>query len=347
MRGLAARGTGLSELGRVRETNEDRLLLLDSAGSASLYAVADGLGGHPSGYLASELAVRTLRAEVPLLLSQGLAPREALDLALRHAHAAIRTRSQGEGREAMATTCTAVLLAGREAVIGHVGDTRAYVVRGTEIRQLTTDHTLLAELAKHGSVEPEDAGSHAHRHILTRALGIGEVAPCEVSVVPVKAGDLLLLASDGVHSLVRPQEMAAILQRARDDREACRMLVGLANARGGFDNASVVIVRLRPRWYDAAVRFLAPAAVALFLAAGVATYYVEHSYFLGVSRGRVAVMRGVPARPLGVPLYAVVRATSVSPLDIPPAHRARILQGIPARSPDDALAVLRDLLSRP
>jgi protein phosphatase len=348
MSGFVAQGTAVSDAGRVRGTNEDRVLLLDRAGpGASLYAVADGLGGHPQGYVASDLAVATLREEVPGLLAEGLPPREALARAFQRAHRAIRSRSRGQGPLAMATTCTAVLVAGREAVIGHVGDTRAYVIRGGKIRQLTTDHSLVAELQKRGAVDPSDARTHAQRHVLTRALGIGDEAPCDLLAVPLRSGDRLLLVSDGIHAAVGPGEVLTALRRARDDEEACRLLVGLANARGGLDNASAVLVRVRPRWQDTAARVAAPVAVALFLAAGGLTYRLEHSYFLGVSRGRVAVLRGIPARPLGVPLYAVVRSTSLSPDDIPPAYRGRVLQGIPAESPEDALTRLRGLLSRP
>jgi hypothetical protein len=144
-----------------------------------------------------------------------------------------------------------------------------------------------------------------------------------------------------------PEEMADIVRATRDAGEACRMLVGLANARGGTDNVSVVLVRVRPKWLDRIGRAFTAAALAAFIAAGVGTYRLEHAYFLGVSGDRVAVMRGMPARILGMPLFTVVQMTDVTIGQIAPAYRLQLLQGIPARDPADAQALLEDLVHRP
>ncbi len=348
MRGFTARGAGTSEIGRVRETNEDRILLLDHAGRGiALYALADGLGGHAAGGLASEVAVGTLRQEIPALLARRTPPQEALVLALRRANAAIRAQAASPERSGMATTCTAVILGGRDGVIAHVGDTRAYLIRGLEVRQLTTDHSVVAELVRHGSVAPADAGAHAQRHVLTRALGGDDDVHIDVVTVPLRAGDMLVLTSDGLHTTVSPQEMAAVIRGTPDPLEACRILTGLANARGGLDNASAVAIRLRPRWIGRVGRIAAPLALAALLAAGAGAYRLEHSYFLGVTRGQVAVMRGVPARMLGLPLFSVLRVTPVPVARIAPAYRGRLQDGIPADSPEDAETLLQDLLHRP
>lgn len=348
MRGFAASGAGVSEIGRVRESNEDRVLLLDNAGGGrALYVIADGLGGHAAGSIASELAVTTLRDEVPALLSQRVPPREALILGLRRANATIREHAHAPGRSGMATTCTAVLFGERGAIVAHIGDTRAYLIRGLEVRQLTTDHSLVGELVRYGGLSPAAAGGHAQRHVLTRALGTEDDAQIDVLSVPLRGGDTFVLASDGLHSAVSPEEMGAVIRGTPDLIEAGSILVGLANARGGLDNASAVIVRLRPRWIGRVARVLVPAGLAVFLAAGVGMYRLEHSYFLGVRGNRVAVMQGVPAHVLGVPLFSVVRVTPVPVAQIGPAYRSRLLQGIPARSPGDAETLLQDLLHRP
>jgi len=298
--------------------------------------------------VASGLAVDTLAREVPALLRRGLPPPEALVLALRRANTVIHAEAAAPERAGMATTCTAVLLGGGDgAVVAHVGDSRAYLLRGAEVRQLTTDHSLVTELVRHGTLPAAEARPHVPPHVLTRALGTAQDVQVDVVAAPLRAGDILILTSDGLHTAVAADELAAVVRGTSNAAEACRTLIGLANARGGTDNASAVIVRLRPRWRDRVARALIPLALAAFLAAGAGTYRIEHAYFLGVSGDRVAVMRGVPVRVLGVPLFAVLRVTQVPVAQIAPAYRGRLAQGIPARDPEDAEAVLQDLLRRP
>ena len=348
MSGFTARGTGVSEIGRVRESNQDRILLRDRlVRGAALYAVADGLGGHAGGSVASTLAVEILVREVPALLERGLTPAEALALAVRRANAEINAQAIGPEQAGMATTCTAALVAGQAVVVAHVGDSRAYLMRGAEIRQLTVDHSVVAEMVRHGTLPAAAAEMHTQRHVLTRALGTAPEVQVDVLSVPLRARDALLLVSDGVHSAVSPGEMADIIRTSRDGTEACRMVVGLANARGGTDNASIVLIRVRPKWLERAGRAATAAALAAFIAAAVGVYRLEHAYFLGVRGGHVAVMHGVPLRVLGVPFFSVDRVTEVPVSRIAPAYRPQLLHGIPARDPADADALLQDLLHRP
>ncbi len=344
MNGLAAAGAGYSEAGRVREVNEDRILLADRAG---LYAVADGLGGHAAGGVASDLAVATLRAHVPGLMARDVPPPQALVRALREANQTILEHAAAPERSGMATTCTALVVGARESVIAHVGDSRAYLIRNREVRQLTADHSLVEELVRRGDLAPDDAAAAARRHVLTRALGLDADAPIDLLSVPLAPGDVVVLTTDGLHGAVTPEEIAAVVRATPDGEEACRTLVHLANARGGLDNASVVIVRVRRRWAARLARVAAPAALAALLAGGAGVYQFEHSYFLGVRGDRVALMRGVPARVLGVPLFSVVRATPVSMAAVAPAYRGRLRQGIRVRTPEDADALLADLVHRP
>jgi serine/threonine protein phosphatase PrpC len=345
---LAARGAGVSEIGRVRETNQDRILLRDRlTRETALYAVADGLGGHAAGGVASTLAVETLVREVPTLLDRGLTPAEALALAVRRANGEINAQAAAPEQSGMATTCTAALIAGQSVVLAHVGDSRAYLMRGLEIRQLTVDHSVVAELVRHGTLTPAAAGGHQQRHVLTRALGTAPDVQIDVLAVPLRPRDALLLVTDGIHSAVTAEEMADIIRTTRDGGEACRIIAGLANARGGTDNLSIVLARVRPKWLDRAARIGAAVALAAFMAAGVGTYRLEHTYFLGVSGGRVAIMRGIPARVFGVPLFSVLRLTDVPVARIAPAYRPQLLQGIAARDPSDADTLLEDLLHRP
>jgi protein phosphatase len=343
---LASRAAGKSDVGRVREVNEDRLLLLDHAGRAiAVYAVADGLGGHAGGDVASTLAVETLAREIPALLAQGAPPQDALLEAVRRANAAIHGAAHGTERAGMATTCTAVLVNGGEGVVAHVGDSRAYLLRGHDVRQLTTDHSLAGELARLGA--PVQAGEHTQRHVLTRALGIARDVEIDCVAESLRAGDVLVLTTDGLHNAVPPEEIGAVVRAAANLEEACGTLVGLANARGGVDNASAIVIRLAPWLGGRAMRLLAPIGLVAFIAGGLAADRLEHAYFLGVREDRIAVMRGVPVSVLGVPLSGVIKVTRVPVSQVAPANRSRLAQGIPTASPEEAERMVPGLLSPP
>jgi PPM family protein phosphatase len=345
---VVAQAAARSDLGRVRESNEDRVLLLDEVSEqASLYAIADGLGGHAGGDVASRLAVDTLGVEVPSLLKRGVSPREALAWAFRRANSAIRDGARDAGRAGMATTCTAVLLHRGVAIVAHVGDSRAYLLRGETATQLTQDHSLVGELARHGALALGEVEHHAQRHLLTRALGIDEEVVVDSTVEPLHPGDLLVLTTDGLHNAVSAEELARVVRTAPSLDEACRALVGLANARGGMDNATVIVIRIASRWPRRAISVVAPLVLATFVAGGVAAYRLEHAYFLGVVGDRVAVMRGVPGRLLGVPLSGVIKVTEIPVTRVAPDHRGRLLRGIPTASPEAAEGMLPGLLGRP
>ena len=348
MADVVAQAAARSDAGRVREENEDRVLLLDDVSArASLYAIADGLGGHVGGGVASRLAVDTLGPEVRSSLQQGVAPREALVGSFRRANAAIRNGARDTGRAGMATTCTAVLLHRGVALLAHVGDSRAYLLRGQTTTQLTNDHSLVGELARHGALTQGEVEHHAQRHVLTRALGIADEVDIDSAVEPLHAGDVLVLTTDGLHNAVGVDELAGVVREAADLDEACRTLVGLANARGGMDNATVIVIRIVSRWPRRAVRVVGPLVLAAFVAGGVAAYRVEHAYFLGVVGGRVAVMRGVPGQVLGLPLSGVIKVTGIPVTQVAPGQRGRLLRGIPTASPEAAEGLLSGLLARP
>ncbi len=345
---LISTAAGRSEVGRVREVNEDRVLLLEEAGhAAALYAVADGLGGHAGGDVASTMAVETLGTQVRALLAQHVLPRDALVEALRRANAAIYAGAQGPDRAGMATTCTAVLVHRGEAIVAHVGDSRASLLRGQEVRQLTIDHSLAGELARHGGLAPAEVENHAQRHVLTRALGTAPEVEIDSATEALRPGDVLVLTTDGLHNAVPAEEIGLVVRTARGLDEACNMLVGLANARGGVDNASAIVIRIAARWPGRALRVLAPVVLAALVGGGLAAYRLEHAYFLGVRGDRVAVMRGMPGRLLGVPLSGVIKVTEVPVTQVAPAYRGRLSRGIPMASPEAAESMLHGLLATP
>lgn len=237
-------GVGLTDRGLVREANEDASLVLNDLG---LWIVADGMGGHPGGDVASRLAVEATADYVRRHASAPSA--EAGDLllrAIRHANERVR----GEVRvrpelETMGTTIV-VLHVGENpeprATLAHVGDSRAYLVRDGCLQPLTTDHSYVEERIREGLLTREEARRHPYRHMLSRAVGIEPGVEPEVTSLSLRPEDLILLCTDGLTKMIEDEEILALLGKAASQEEACRLLVEAANRRGGADNTTVVVV---------------------------------------------------------------------------------------------------------
>src|SRR6476646_8438294 len=222
-----------TDVGRVREGNEDAYLVDDAMG---LVAVADGMGGHRAGEVASATALEALRSAI----THGRPLRESM----QDANEAVFTKSlTDEELRGMGTTLTAAtLVTGGTVLVGHVGDSRAYLLHDGELRQVTVDHSLVEELVREGRLTADEAAVHPQRSILTRALGVD--ASVEVDVYPVELvpGDRLLLCSDGLTGMVQAEVIAATLRREEDPARAATQLVDAANSAGGEDNITVVVV---------------------------------------------------------------------------------------------------------
>jgi protein phosphatase len=233
-----------TDRGRVRETNEDTAFAgpTGANGGALLLVVADGLGGAPAGDVASTLAVAALRESLD---AEGepateAALRAAMALANRRVHAA----GQRPGRAGMGATVTAAVVAGQRALLAHAGDCRAYLVNAAGVRQLTTDHTWVAEQVRAGRLRPEAAAGHPSRHVVTRAVGPDEDMPCDIIETAVGPGDTLVLCSDGLHGPVSAGEIGEVCRAAgATAQQAAARLVDLANRRGGADNITVIVAR--------------------------------------------------------------------------------------------------------
>ncbi len=228
-----------TDTGLVRPTNQDTLLLADP-----LYAVADGMGGHAAGEVASATAVRAL---VDAWRSAGAGDAAALEEAAKEANRCVwRAAQEDPDLHGMGTTLVAVALvagpSGDELAVVNVGDSRVYRLRADELEQLTTDHSLVAELVAEGQIAAEDAEFHPQRHVLTRALGVDPEVPVDLVTIEAVAGDRLLLCSDGLVREVNDGQVASILRRLADPAEAAKELVNEARLRGGSDNITVVVV---------------------------------------------------------------------------------------------------------
>jgi serine/threonine protein phosphatase PrpC len=231
------RSGSASDVGRVRAVNEDRALE-----TLSLYAVADGMGGHAGGEVAARTAIDALQAAFSANPTG-----EGLVNAVRLANAAVWRRSLADpDLRGMGTTLTAAALvagqAGDRLVLANVGDSRAYRFNSGTLEQLTTDHSVAEELLARGELTEAEAAVHPHRHILTRALGIAPDVDIDVWEIEPEEGDRYLLCSDGLSNEVPGERIAEALASAKDPQEIAEELVALANAHGGSDNVTAVVV---------------------------------------------------------------------------------------------------------
>jgi len=220
--------------GRKRRRNEDSYVC-----DPPLFAIADGMGGAQAGALASQLAAGALRDRGD---ADGAGPEERVVGLIQEANRRVYERaSEDEDATGMGTTMTVALVAGDRVVFGHVGDSRAYLVRGDQLEQLTDDHSLVAELVRSGKLSPEEAETHPQRSVITRALGPDPSVDVDTFSVDVLPGDLFLLCSDGLSSMIGDEGIIEVVRERRDDLDALAgALVQAANAAGGEDNITVI-----------------------------------------------------------------------------------------------------------
>jgi len=230
---------GKTDPGRVRRRNEDAFVV-----DPPLFAVADGMGGAQAGEVASRLAAAAFREYRE---ADELAPEERVRAIIKEANRRIYDRARTDSEvSGMGTTVTAALLTDGRVVIGHVGDSRAYRIRNGRLEQLTDDHSLVADLMRSGRLTAEEAEGHPQRSVITRALGTDPDVDVDTLVIEVEAGDLFLLCSDGLSTMVSDSEVLQTVERAATLDEAARGLVRAANTGGGEDNVTVVLFRLDP-----------------------------------------------------------------------------------------------------
>ncbi len=256
---LVARPGALTDIGLHRKTNEDTFVV-----APPLFAVCDGMGGAQAGEVASGLAAETLAAAV--------ADGRPLLAAAEQANAAVfQLASVDSDHAGMGTTLTAVVLAADTGHFVHIGDSRAYLLRGGVLEQISEDHSLVGEMVRDGRLSAEEAASHPHRSILSRALGTEPLARIDEFEVDLQAGDVLLLCSDGLSGAVSAEAIRKALDRADPDDAAAR-LISEARKHGGPDNITAVVLRLdEPRAADEEVELavLADETATVALAAPV------------------------------------------------------------------------------
>ena len=322
-----------SDIGKARDRNEDSYLA-----EPPVFAVADGMGGHKGGDVASSLAIQVLGGDA--LPSDGAELVERV----REANRAVYERSSSDTAvEGMGTTMTATIAGGGALRLAHVGDSRAYLLREGTLRRLTEDHTLVQRMVSEGHLTEEEASVHPQRSVITRVLGVEDRVQIDEGAVEVRDGDRILLCTDGLTGMVSEGEIETILTRAPDPQAAADQLVAAANEAGGLDNITVVVLDIEidveeqrasddekpadraeaagleepeeeagrgrvPRWA------IVTGVVVLLLIAGFffGRAYVNGQWYVGVEENQVAVFQGIPATVGGFDLHHVVQRTDLS-----------------------------------
>ena len=327
-----------TEIGNVREHNEDSLTVLPP-----LFAVADGMGGHEAGEVASEISLNTLN---------DLAPQSADAEALARAVVAanlnvIKAPSQGVGREGMGTTLTAAILEKERLVIAQVGDSRAYLLHNGSLQQLTRDHSLMADMIEAGQLTEAEARVHPNRSVITRAIGSDPHMQPDLYELNVETGDRLLLCSDGICGMIEDHEIASIMRQAPSAQSCADQLVEAALAAGGFDNATAVVVdvegfkAVREKKQARKSKALAIGVIVCLLAALACAvfagyYYVNNSAYLIEQDGKVAVYRGLNEELFGIPLSNLEYTSGVEVDKLNPGVANRIKEGMAVGSLEEA-----------
>ena len=333
-----------TDIGCLRDHNEDSLVV-----TPPLFAVADGMGGHAAGEVASEIAVNVLAERAPAHPDS-----EALGRAVEEANrAVIQAAREGRGRQGMGTTMTAAMLEGERLVIAQVGDSRAYLLHQGKLQQLTRDHSLMADMIEAGQLTPEEARTHPQRSVITRALGSDAHLHPDIYEINVETGDRLLICSDGLSGMIFDDQIENTLRRVQDPQRCASQLVNEAIAAGGHDNVTVIVADVtgyaevrrkklaRKTKLSIALVLVLFAAIIAGAAWGTQTYLNTAAY-LANDNGKVAVYRGVPGSVLGLSFSHLERTTDVSVDDLQPGVANRLNEGIRVDDMEAADALVKE-----
>lgn len=348
----AARATGAlawgsrTDVGRVREHNEDSYVI-----NFPLFAVADGMGGHAAGEVASTIAVSALAELAPSKPDSDL-----LGAAVEGANIAVLDGvEQGMGRAGMGTTCTSVIIDGTRMAVAHVGDSRAYLLHEGKLLRVTHDHSFVEELVEAGEITPEEARVHPSRSIITRALGSDRQMKADSFMVDVTMGDRVLLCSDGLSSMISDDVIEEAMVTSPAPQACADRLVDVALAAGGNDNVTVIVIDVKDdgierhallnRVRNVTLWLVAVPAVLAAIAVGMVVY-ADHTWYLSDQDGYVTLYKGIPGTIGSLEFSEEIERTSIRVSDLSETIEARLASGITFTSEDDARSVLEEYRSQ-
>src|SRR5262245_10012349 len=235
----------LSDVGMVRSGNEDSFFAHATKGGG-LFIVADGMGGHAAGEVASEMAVQIVSRELGTIHQlSGQGPRDKVAESIRNANRAIYERTINESdKQGMGTTVSVLLVSGARWLIGQVGDSRVYLLRDGALTQLTKDHSYVQEQVDAGLLTPEQARYHPYSNVITRCVGANESVDVDIYRGDVLPGDVFLVASDGLTGMVDDRRLQQILLARSTPARIVDALIAEANGRGGLDNITAIVIQV-------------------------------------------------------------------------------------------------------
>ena len=339
-----------TDVGCVREHNEDSFIA-----ATPLFVVADGMGGHEAGEVASEIAIKTMLENAPSSPNG-----DALVSAVKAAnYAIIAGANEGIGRPGMGTTMTAAQIFDDQLFIVQVGDSRAYLLHEGTLQQVTRDHSLMADLIEQGRITEEEARYHPQRSVITRALGSDISVEPDLYVLRVAPGDRLLLCSDGLSGMVENATIAAILRENEDPQNCCDALIHEALAAGGMDNVTCVVVdplkdppRQKKKQGSCLRRHVAPIVFAVVFvliiaaAAGGFYAYAQSSYFVAEEDGYVCIYRGLPGDFAGIKANWLEQKTDILTNKLVASVASRLEKGVSVSSLQEAQTLIADYRSQ-
>lgn len=313
------RTVGRTDIGKVRDENEDAYLADEQT-----LVVADGMGGYEAGGTAARLAISEVEKHLYKPLKRA---RSNIAAAFVAANNAVRKAGVDLGYSQMGTTLTLALVQGDIAWIGHVGDSRAYLLCEGSLRRLTNDHSLVGELVRQGKLNPEEARVHPRRNVITQAIGSRERVKPDIFSIALQPGDRLILCTDGLTTGVDDDQIAALASPENSPDEAADNLIRAAKKAGGADNITVVIGDQDEKApVKRGYRFMVPIVVVAAAVLGLATadYALSQNYYLSSVNGRVAINRGLPGGAAGYRFGRLEKLTAIRVRDLPGYFQKRL-----------------------